>query len=55
MIGKTVIRISPKYFRPSEVDSLVGDSTKARKKLDWYPEYNFEDIITEMIMYECTN
>jgi GDP-D-mannose dehydratase len=36
-------------------DSLVGDSTKARKKLSWYPEYNFEDIISEMIHYELNN
>lgn len=52
MIGKTVIKINPKYFRPSEVDSLVGDSTKARKKLSWYPEYDFKDIISEMIDHE---
>lgn len=55
MIGKIVIKIDSKYFRPSEVDSLIGDSTKARKKLDWYPEYTFENIIDEMLEYELNN
>jgi GDPmannose 4,6-dehydratase len=53
--GKIIIKIDPKYFRPTEVESLVGDSTKAIKELKWVPEYNFEDIINEMIDYELKN
>jgi len=50
-IGKTVVVIDKKYFRPSDVDTLLGDSSKARKKLNWIPEYEFEDIISEMIKF----
>jgi GDPmannose 4,6-dehydratase len=52
---RVVIRIDPKYFRPSEVDSLEGDATKAREKLNWVPEYTFENIIDEMIEQELMN
>lgn len=54
-IGKTVVSIDKKYFRPSEVDTLLGDSSKARKKLNWIPEYNFDSIIDEMINEEINN
>ncbi len=44
-----VIRIDPKYFRPSEVDQLVGDPTKAYKKLKWKPTISLENLVEEMI------
>ena len=44
-----VIRIDKRYFRPSEVDSLLGDSSKAKNNLGWKPSKTLEDIITEMI------
>mgnify|MGYP001199334178 CR=1 FL=1 len=47
--GKVVIRIDPKYFRPTEVDELMGDSFKAIEKLGWKPETNLEELIAEMI------
>lgn len=50
--GKTVIRIDPKYFRPTEVESLLGDSTKARTELGWEPKYSFQDLVTEMCYHE---
>jgi GDPmannose 4,6-dehydratase len=50
--SKIVVKIDPIYFRPSEVDNLVGDSSKAREKLNWKPEYGFDDIIDEMIKEE---
>ena len=50
--GKVVVIISKKYFRPLEVDSLIGDATLAREKLDWKPKYTFDDIINEMIEEE---
>ncbi len=52
MVGKVVIKIDAKYFRPSEVDTLVGDSSKAREKLGWKPDYTFDVIIDEMIYEE---
>jgi GDPmannose 4,6-dehydratase len=52
MEGKIVVKINKKYFRPSEVDCLIGDATKAINKLGWKPKYNFEDIINEMIEEE---
>ena len=44
-----VVRIDPKYFRPTEVDQLLGDPTKAFKKLDWKPKTTLEELISEMI------
>ena len=48
-IGKVVVKIDKKYYRPTEVDLLIGDSSKANKILNWYPEINFEDMIQEMV------
>ena len=47
--NKIVIRVNERYFRPTEVDQLLGDSTKALKKLGWEPKINLEDLISEMI------
>ena len=47
--GSPIIRIDPRYFRPTEVDTLLGDSTKAYKKLSWSPTISFDDLITEMV------
>ncbi len=48
-IGKEILAIDPRYFRPTEVDLLVGDSTKARNKLGWKPEYDLSALIKEMM------
>ena len=47
--GKTVVRIDPRYFRPTEVDLLLGDSTKAKEELGWSPKITLDDLISEMI------
>ena len=47
--GKKVVGVSPRYFRDSEVESLLGDSTKARKELGWEPEITVEQMIEEMV------
>jgi GDPmannose 4,6-dehydratase len=47
--GKTVVRIDPTYFRPTEVDLLIGDSSKARKKLGWQPKTTFAQLVKEMV------
>jgi GDPmannose 4,6-dehydratase len=46
--GKVIVRVDPKYFRPAEVETLLGDSTKARSVLGWEPEYNFKRLVHEM-------
>lgn len=46
--GKTIVRVDEKYFRPAEVQSLLGDSTKARTKLGWKPNYTFDMLVDEM-------
>lgn len=48
-IGKEVVQIDPRYFRPTEVDLLVGDATKARTKLGWEPIYDLKSMVKEMI------
>ncbi len=47
--GKEVISIDPHYYRPTEVDLLIGDATKAKEKLGWTPEYSLEELIKEMM------
>lgn len=45
---EVIVEVDPKYFRPTEVDLLIGDSTKARTKLGWTPKYNLEALVKEM-------
>ena len=47
--GKVIVQIDPRYFRPAEVDLLVGDASKARRVLGWEPEYSLEQMIEEMV------
>lgn len=47
--GETVVAVDPEYFRPTEVDLLIGDATKARTKLGWEPRYNLADLVKEMM------
>jgi GDPmannose 4,6-dehydratase len=47
--GRIVVRIDPRYFRPTEVESLLGDSTKAHTKLGWRPEISFDTLVKEMV------
>ena len=49
-IGKEILSVDPKYFRPTEVDLLIGDPSKANKKLGWKPEYNLSTLINDMVM-----
>ena len=54
-VGQEVISIDPKYFRPTEVDLLVGDPTKAQQKLGWAPKYTLKQMIAEMVEYDVHN
>ena len=47
--GQCLIRIDPRYFRPTEVETLLGDPSKARTKLGWIPQTSFEELVREMI------
>jgi len=48
---RPVIRVSEKYFRPTEVESLLGDATKAKEKLGWEPETSFKELVEDMCIY----
>jgi len=48
-IGKEILSIDPNYFRPTEVDLLIGDPTKAKEKLGWIPEYDLSDLVNDMM------
>jgi len=47
--GRTLVRVDPRYFRPAEVETLLGDPSKARQKLGWTAEVGFSDLVAEMI------
>lgn len=48
-IGKEVVAVDPNYFRPTEVDLLIGDATKAKEKLGWQPKYSLNELVKEMV------
>ena len=48
--GQVIVRIDPRYFRPTEVESLLGDSSKAKKALGWEPKISFADLVKEMVL-----
>jgi len=47
--GKCVVAVDPRYFRPTEVETLLGDSTKAKTKLGWTPKISFDALVKEMV------
>ena len=51
--GRELIFVSEKYFRPAEVEELLGDSTKARTELGWYPKCTFDQLVKEMVESDC--
>ncbi len=48
-IGQTVVKVDPRYFRPTEVNLLIGDATKAKTKLGWIPEYDLPALVQDMM------
>ncbi len=48
--GRTVVRVNPKYFRPAEVETLLGDASKAERVLGWKPTYDFKSLVEEMVI-----
>ncbi len=51
-VGKVIVRVDPKYFRPAEVNLLVGDATKAKEKLGWDPKYTLRELINDMVAHD---
>ena len=47
--GRAVVRIDPRYFRPTEVETLLGDPSKAKAKLGWVPEITLDQMVAEMV------
>ena len=47
--GEEIIKVDPRYFRPAEVENLLGDPSKAKEKLNWYPRISFENLVQEMV------
>ncbi len=50
--GRCIVQVDPRYFRPAEVDTLLGDASKARNKLGWSPKIGFEQLVTEMVRFD---
>ena len=48
-IGDVIVKVDPRYFRPAEVETLLGDPTKAKEKLGWQPKVTFKELVKEMI------
>ena len=51
--GRDLITVSKNYFRPAEVDELLGDSTKARHNINWRTKYSFRELVEEMVSHDC--
>ena len=49
-VGQTVVKIDPRYFRPTEVETLLGDPSKAKQKLGWVPEITVQEMCREMVL-----
>ena len=49
--GRVVIKVDDKYFRPAEVESLLGDATKAKEQLGWEPKISFDELVEDMVLY----
>jgi GDPmannose 4,6-dehydratase len=54
-VGDVIVRVDPRYYRPTEVETLLGDPTKAKEKLGWVPETSFEQLVKEMIESDYTS
>ena len=48
-LGQTIVKVDPKYFRPTEVDLLLGDPTKSKTQLGWKPQYDLPTLVQEMV------
>jgi GDPmannose 4,6-dehydratase len=51
-VGEVIVKVDPRYFRPAEVETLLGDPSKAREKLGWVPEITVEEMCKEMVAHD---
>jgi GDPmannose 4,6-dehydratase len=51
-VGQTIVAVDPQYFRPTEVETLLGDASKARERLGWVPQTSFESMVQEMVEHD---
>ena len=54
-VGDVMVRIDPRYFRPAEVETLLGDASKAKAKLGWTPEITVHEMCAEMVAHDLRN
>ncbi|MGL5547782.1 MAG: GDP-mannose 4,6-dehydratase, partial [Tannerellaceae bacterium] len=52
LLGKSVVEVDPAYFRPTEVELLIGDATKSQEVLGWTPEYSLKDLVADMMKHD---
>ena len=50
--GDIIVQVDPRYFRPTEVETLLGDPSKAKKDLNWTPKISFDELVNEMISHD---
>jgi GDPmannose 4,6-dehydratase len=51
-VGDTIVRVDPRYFRPTEVETLLGDASRAKRELGWVPEIKVEELCREMVAHD---
>ena len=54
-VGKKIVEVSKKYFRPTEVELLIGDSSKAKEKIGWKPKIGFKELVKDMVTSDFKN
>ena len=53
-VGDVIVKVDPRYFRPAEVETLLGDPTKAKEKLGWVPQITVEEMCAEMVQNDLS-
>ena len=54
-VGDVIVKVDPRYYRPTEVETLLGDPTKAREKLGWTPKTTLRELVKEMVQADYTS
>jgi GDPmannose 4,6-dehydratase len=54
-VGDVVVKVDPRYFRPTEVETLLGDPSKAKAKLGWVPRTTLKELVAEMVQADFTS
>ena len=54
-VGDVIVKVDPRYFRPTEVETLLGDPTKAKEKLGWTPKTTLRELVAEMVLADYTS